>query len=70
MFRFFPMDRPAMYADEQSFIFAPKFRAQVAQVAGWIGDSIIRRMPSSLVAYANPPHGHCAQTKSFSIISS
>jgi hypothetical protein len=47
-------------------------RAQVAQVAGRIGDSIIRRVLSSLVAYAaaNSPRGRCSQTKSFSIFSS
>jgi hypothetical protein len=63
---------PRCNADEQSFIFAPKFRAQVAQVAGRIGDSIIRRVFFSLVGYAaaNPPRGRCAKTKSFSILSS
>ncbi|MFG3598146.1 hypothetical protein [Bradyrhizobium sp. RDI18] len=35
---------PRCNADEQSFIFAPKFRAQVAQVAGRIGDSTIRML--------------------------
>jgi hypothetical protein len=63
---------PRCNADEQSFIFAPKFRAEVAQDAGRIGYSIIRRVLSSLVAYAaaNPPRGRCAKTESFSILSS
>jgi hypothetical protein len=39
--------------------------------AGLAGDSINRRVLSSLAAYAaaNPPRGRCAKTKSFSIIS-
>jgi hypothetical protein len=71
MFQFFPMGRLGCNAD-QSLIFAPKFRAEVAQVAGRIGGSIIRRVLSSLVAYAaaKPPRGRCAKTKSFPILSS
>jgi hypothetical protein len=73
MFRLFPdgPTRDVMLMNSPSSS-RRKFRAQVAQVAGRTGDSIIRRVLSSLAAYAaaNPPSGRCAKTKSFSIISS
>jgi hypothetical protein len=63
MFHFFPTAVAARCnADEQAFIFAPKFRVQVAQPARRIGDGVIppRAREMGGLRFAHPPCGRCA----------